>query len=342
MKTDRTLRIFVGVIAFILAVAALKVGKPILLPVLFSVFLALLLMPVIHGLRYIKVPIGLAAFISLFLVLGIVFLLADIIQLSLIELINKLPDYQERLNRQLDPLLEKLAKWEVLDEVDPDKEPIFQLVDAKTIAGVLGNSVVSFFSFASNLVIIFFVTLFVLTESQRLKEKVIRAYGLKTTIPESLREIGKDIQRYIFLKTLISVTTGCLVYVLLEFMDLDFALLWGFLAFCLNFVPNFGSIVATLPPVLLAMIQYDKPFWPTFWILLGLGTIQVLVGNLLDPRIMGKGLHVSPLVVFLSMLFFGWLWGFTGMVLAVPLMVTVKVIISHQEGMREINILLEG
>lgn len=330
----------VGIITFILAVGALKIGKPILLPAVFSIFLALLLVPVIRVMQRIKIPLGIAAFLSLSLVVLVVFMLADIIQVSITDFVAKLPSYQQRIDARLDPLWDQLIEWNVIE--DDENDPMIQLVSAKTIAGYLGTGMASFFSFASKLIIVFFITLFLLTESLRFKEKVIRAYGKKTIIPESIREIGRDIQRYIFLKTVISFATGTLVYVVLTAFGLDFALLWAFLTFCLNFIPTFGSIVSTIPPVGLAAIQFDDSLWPMVMILACLGTIQILVGNLLDPRVMGKGLRLSTLVVFLSIVFFGWLWGFAGMIVAVPIMVSIKVIISHQEGLQHVNILLEG
>jgi predicted PurR-regulated permease PerM len=328
-----------GVITFILTVAALKLGKSVLLPVVFSVFLALLLMPVIKVMRRIRIPIGVAAFLSLSMVIFLVFVLADIIQVSITDFINKLPTYQDRIDRRLAPVWDQLTEWNIIEDLQD--EPIKQLVSARTVAGFLGAGMVSFFTFASKLIIVFFITLFVLMESLGFKEKVVRAYGKKTTIPESVREIGQDIQRYIFLKTLISFTTGLLTYIVLTAFGLDFALLWAFLTFCLNFIPNLGSILATIPPVMLAAIQFEDSLWPTVALLICLGSIQIVIGNFIDPRIMGQGLRLSTLVVFLSLVFFGWLWGFTGMLLAVPIMVSIKVIVSHQPQLQHVNILLE-
>ncbi|MFZ0390139.1 MAG: AI-2E family transporter, partial [Calditrichia bacterium] len=160
-----------------------------------------------------------------------------------------------------------------------------------------------------------------------------------TRIAAVLKNINRQIQKYLITKTLISLTTGILFGVALTLFDVEFALIWGLLAFLLNFIPNIGSIIATVLPLSIAFIQ-DTNFGHLFWIALVLIGIQIVVGNLLDPRIVGRSLNLSPLVVLFSLMFWGWIWGIVGMFLAVPISVIIKIIFENIESLRFISVLM--
>lgn len=333
----------VPVIAAIMTAGALRIARDIMIPVAVSFFLAMLLAPPIRWLKARRVPLAVTSVVSLLIIIAILLLLVDLVRISVANLIDQMPAYTTNVSAILAPLWKQLSSWGV------DEEYIAELrneLDPATVAAFLGSTVgtgiTSFFALVTNLVIIFFVTLLLLMEGNRFKEKIISAFGTRTMILESLEQIGKDLQRYIALKTAVSFLTGAMVFLFLSLIGLDFALLWGALAFALNFIPNIGSIVATIPPILLAIVQFhDSPSYAAA-VLGGLSAVQIGIGYFIDPRVMGKGLHLSTLVVFLSMLLFGWLWGVVGVLLAVPLAVSMKVVFMHQERLRPLAVMLEG
>jgi predicted PurR-regulated permease PerM len=151
--------------------------------------------------------------------------------------------------------------------------------------------------------------------------------------------IVQRVQRYLILKTLVSLATGALVTLLVWAVGLDFALFWGFLAFVLNYIPNVGSFLAALPAVLLSSIQLGGP--RTVILAAGYLVINVVLGNLVEPAIMGRGLRMSPFAIFLALVFWGWLWGPLGMILSVPLTVSLKILLENTENLRWIALLLD-
>ena len=150
--------------------------------------------------------------------------------------------------------------------------------------------------------------------------------------------VYQKINKYFGIKTLVSLGTGLLVYFFLLIIGVDYPLLWAVLAFTLNFIPNIGSIIAAIPPVLLTIIQIG--FIEAIVVLAGFIIINTIMGNLIEPKFMGKGLELSTLVVFLSLIFWGWVLGPIGMLLSVPLTVTIKIALESSEDTRWLAILL--
>jgi predicted PurR-regulated permease PerM len=152
------------------------------------------------------------------------------------------------------------------------------------------------------------------------------------------KEASRKINRYLAIKTMTSLATGIIVAIVLGIMGVDFPMLWGLLAFLLNFIPTIGSIIAAVPPVLLAMVQFNQGMAVGVAVLYT--AVNMIIGNFLEPRFMGKGLGLSPLVVFLSLLFWGWLLGTIGMFLSVPLTMTVKIICDTRDDTKWVGVLL--
>ena len=161
--------------------------------------------------------------------------------------------------------------------------------------------------------------------------------GRKQLVNESSR-VRDAILQYMSLKTVVSVLTGTLAGILVWGLGVDYPVLWGLLAFFFNYVPNIGSFIAAIPPVLLALIQRDL----NCALLMGIGyaAINGIIGNFVEPRMMGKGLGLSTLVVFLSLVFWGWVLGPVGMLLSVPLTMIVKIGLENFEQTRWLAIML--
>jgi len=154
-----------------------------------------------------------------------------------------------------------------------------------------------------------------------------------------IAKISKSFSSYITLKSLVSLVTGVLSYGILRFIGIDFALFWAFLIFVLNFIPNIGSLIATMFPVLAAVLQYGE-WLPALWVFIGVGSIQIIVGNFVEPKLMGDSLNISSLVVIIALVTWGAIWGILGMILSVPITIMMIIIFSQFHSTKPIAIML--
>jgi predicted PurR-regulated permease PerM len=152
--------------------------------------------------------------------------------------------------------------------------------------------------------------------------------------------ISNQIGRYLAAQFLISLITGVLVWAALVLLKIDFPVTWGATAFLLNFIPTVGSIVASIPPILLALVQYYPHYWPAVLTTICLLTIQMVMGNVITPKVMGDRLNLSPVVILLSLLFWGWLWGVVGALLSIPITCAIKITCENIEPLRIISIFM--
>lgn len=329
-------------VATVLVIAFLKLAKIIVLPIVISIFLSFLLIPVIHWLRQHRVPAVLSSFLSLGLVFLVIVFVISLFVVSLRSLSASLPTYETRLMLLLSNAIEYINSF----GFDIQAQDLMKTLDVKALMGVAGKGVGFVLGFGMDLLkyglMIFFVTLFMMIESTRIGEKAVRAFGQGDLIGDSTKRIAMEIQRYIMFKTLISLATGILAWAFLSIVGVDFPLVWGLITFLLNFIPSVGSIIATFPPLFMALIQFDSPIKYAVITLIGLGGIQLAIGNYLDPKIMGENLNLSTLVIFISMIFWGWVWGPIGMLIAVPIAVALKVMMQHHPRTKPIAMMMEG
>jgi len=190
-----------------------------------------------------------------------------------------------------------------------------------------------------NMFLVFLIVLFILIEASGFPGKLQAAFPNPEKTLGHFKAMTASVNQYMGVKAIFSLATGTLVWLLLALIGVDFAPTWGLLAFLLNFIPNIGSIIAAVPAILLALIQLG---WPSALLtMLGYLVVNITIGNFLEPRFMGRRLGLSTLVVFLSLLFWGWVLGPIGMVLSVPLTMIVKIALAANEGTRWVAVLLE-
>ncbi len=215
--------------------------------------------------------------------------------------------------------------------------------DLKSLGGVARRMSSSFFAFLGNMIWVILFIIFILAEKDEIDGKIIRAFGRAGAEPilAAGQRINRAVQDYLGLKTLISLATGIMVALALYLFGTPFALLWGVLAFCLNFIPNIGSLIAVVPPVAITLFQYGS-LPRTLAVCATLVVIQTVIGNLVEPKVMGKGLNLSPIAVLFALLFWGWMWGIPGMLLSVPLTAAIKIAFEQIEATRPFAMLIAG
>ncbi len=331
--SGRSVRLLLGVIAFILVIAAMREAQSLVVPLLLALYAALIAAPAVVGLQKKGVPIWAAVVVVVLAMAMIVILLGVLAGTSVQDFSAKLPNYQQQLTERLQGA-EDLLGWrgetvfrELMDTIDPGKAMSFAASLLNGVSGVLTNSA-----------LILFTMILLLFDLTSFPDKIRGAVANSKPILDYLDTVTNSLKRYIVIKSLISLFTGVAVGLFVGLLGIDFPVLWGLLAFALNFIPNIGSILAAVPAVLLAMIQFGPG--KALIVVAGYVAINVIVGNLIEPRITGQGLGLSALAVFLSLVFWGWVLGTMGMLLSVPLTMTLKIGLESHPDTRWVAALL--
>ena len=205
---------------------------------------------------------------------------------------------------------------------------------------LVGGTLRAVAAVAQNTFLVILTMVFILAEAAGFSRKLRAAFGPRSDHLERFGVMARQIQRYLAIKTLISLATGILVGLWVSVLGLGFPLLWGLVAFIFNYIPNLGSILAAIPPVLLALVQFGPGRAAV--VALGYLVINISLANFLEPYLMGRRLGLSTLVVVLSLIFWGWVWGPVGMLLSVPLTVIVKIALENTEDFRWVAVLLDA
>ena len=320
--------------AFIVVIAGMRAAESLLVPFLLSLFIAIIVTPLLTWLKDRGVPSGIAIVLIIALVLFLGYAVGSIVGSSIDDFRDDLPFYQDRLLTVSDDLLGKLAMLGIEIESTQFRE-IFNPSAALTMAG---NTLTGFGNVMADGFLILLTVVFILAEEVNFADKFRYATRRSSDSMDALHSFTSSVNKYMAIKTLISFMTGLGVMICLWLIGVDYFVLWGLLAFLLNFIPTLGSILAAIPPVLLALVQLGG-FEATLTAIVFLA-VNVIVGSILEPRFMGKGLNLSSLVVFLSLVFWGWVLGPVGMLLSVPLTITVKIALEKFDETRWIGIML--
>jgi len=320
--------------AFVVVVAGIKIASAIIIPFLLALLIATVCAPV-----YSKLGKYVPSFISLIIVLSLIFLLFGSLSLlissSIQEFSTRLPSYQVQFMEQNVKLFEFLHN----QGINFDDKAMNEMINPNYVMKLALTAFKGFGGLITKGFIIMLLVAFMLLESTTFTQKLVVILKDKNKI-DNVRDIFSSIKRFLLIKTITSFLTGLIVYFILLYHGLDFPILWAVVAFALNFVPTIGSIIAAVPAVMLAFIQLG--FGDAMTIALGYLVVNIAIGNITEPRIMGKGLGLSTLAVFLSLMFWGWVLGPVGMLLSIPLTVMVKIILNSFEQTKWIAILLDS
>jgi predicted PurR-regulated permease PerM len=320
--------------AVVIIIAGVKAAVSILIPFLLAAFIAIVCSPALSWLRRKKVP----EWAALILIVAVVFaaglIVVTILGSSIQDFTRDLPAYEAKLRNQVSGALAWLKNL----GVDVSGIESMELLDVGAAMRLTASALNNLRGVLTNGFLIILTVIFMLLEASGLPDKLRTAFGDKNSVMSGLDEFLSKVNRYMAIKTAISLITGVIVTIWLVILGVNYPLLWGLLAFLLNYVPNIGSIIAAVPAVLLAFVQLGSVH------ALGVGAgylaVNVIMGNAVEPRFMGEGLGLSTLVVFLSLLFWGWVLGPVGMFLSVPLTIMVKIALDSSEETRWLAILL--
>ncbi len=313
--------------ALVIIIAGMKVAAPIVVPFLLSIFIAIVCLSPYSWLQRKGLPSALSLIIVIVAALGFGFLVSMIVSSSISDFSESLPVYQEKLQQHAIGIITWLKGFGV---IIPD-EFVSDTLKPGEIMKFAGGILTGLGSVFSNFILIFFTVIFILLEASGIPAKIKMAAGNPEAAEEQLSKIINKINRYVAIKTLISLITGIVISIALAIIGVDYPLLWGLLAFMLNYIPNIGSFIAAVPPILLSYIQLGGVSAILTAVVFTI--VNFMTGNIIEPKVMGRGLGLSTLVVFLSLVFWGWVLGPVGMLLSVPLTMAVKIALDNREDM---------
>jgi len=346
---NSTLRISLILLSGIILLSALRMAGDLFVPILLGILLAIVNFPILRGFEFQKITGGLAVFLAVginILILGFMLYLGT-------SAIAAFQEDRERYFQGLRTLATKGAEWvdskgvkgaeEVVNKALDDRNEFVRYVLEADIASNLGNTLASFSTSVVDKVtgiittgfLVLIVMVFSLIEGRNIGSKIERIRNSRGPDFSGFLRSADDIQRYIRIKTVASMVTGVLAGVLCHVCGLDYAFLWGLLAFVLNFIPVIGSILAGVLPVIIALLNSPVIALAVF---VGYLIINIGIGNFLEPLILGRRFGVSTLVIVLAVFFWGWMWGPLGMFLAVPLTMVVKVIFDNSDDFRWLSV----
>ena len=321
------------VAALVVIFAGVKAAEQVMVPLLLAAFLATIsATPVFWMQQRLRVPVGIAIALAMLALVVALLGVGALIANSVAAFQDKLPAYEARLGDVQQDLSAFLAGFGI------DLSALAGL-DAQQALGFAGDALMSFGNVLTNGFVILLCVIFILAEATTFPRKLRNVLNHPQRDLPHFERFAVNVNRYIAIKTTVSLATGVFVSLALWIIGVDFPILWGVFAFLLNYVPTIGSVIAAVPPVLLAGVQLGLgSMLATFGVFL---VVNVVMGNVVEPRFMGRSLGLSTLVVFLSLVFWNWMLGPVGMLLSVPLTMTVKIALEANPSTEWIAHLLD-
>jgi predicted PurR-regulated permease PerM len=335
LDEDRFLKAAIAAVVLFVVGVVLKLSQPVLIPFILAVFLSYIIDPALTFLTKCRCPRPGATLIVLALMFVFLYLAGALVFSSGKSLAAELPRFQDRIGEITRYLEKGIGPFKVDLSSAPGK------LDIGKIGAVILSAIGPFFRLLGNLLLVFLFLIFIVSGRGRAAAKIKKALGAGRSdrVKAVFETINGQVRKYLLIKTAMSVANGLEVWLVLTLFGVEFAPLFGFLAFVLNFIPNIGSLIATSLRVGFAFFQFGT-FWTPFWILVVTVGLDTILGSFIEPRIMGKGLGLSPLLIFFSLLFWGWLWGIPGMILSVPLTAVIKIVCQNVPALRPIAVLM--
>jgi AI-2 transport protein TqsA len=330
------LRLVLFTAGIVVTVAGLRLASGLLVPLALALFITVVSLPLLVRVVARGFPVGLAVFTVLVLDVAVLLSVVSLLVRSLAEMGAAIPLYME----QLTAMEASLLLWLAGRGLEIEAIPYMDLIPSEHLLALATTFLRGATDVMSTAFLVALISVFLLLESAAFPLKLRHALGKQGEGLDWFATVLTEVQEYLALKTAISAATGLVIGLAAWLLGVDFALLWGLLAFFLNFIPNVGSILAAVPAVLIALLQH------------GIGTalalagvylaVNMVIGNLIEPAFLGHRLGLSTLVVVLSLVFWGWVWGPVGMFLSVPLAMVTKIVLEHTSGYRWIAVLMAG
>lgn len=325
-ENDRGLKSTLLVLAcLVIVLAGAKAATSVLVPFLLSVFIAIILNPMVNRMVLWKVPRAASIFSTIIFILVLGFSITGLVGQSLNDFSQNIPQYTEKMQGQVTWVVDKLAML----NIELNRELVTEHFNPGAAMSLVADMLKGLGNVMANLFLIMLTVIFILFEAPSIPAKVHKALDDPEHKMLHIDRFLDAVNSYLVIKTWVSLGTGFGIGAIMYFLGVDYFVLWGVLAFLFNYIPNIGSFIAAVPAVLVALVVAGPAI--AGFTALGFFVVNIVMGNVIEPRFMGKGLGLSTLVVFLSLIFWGWLFGSVGMLLSVPLTMIVKIALEASE-----------
>lgn len=330
--------------SLIIAIAVgfiLVIGKNILLPLVVALIIWFLIKAVrdfVAGLSIgnKQLPTWLRTTLIFVLIFGVLSVVGKLLSSNIVKMIEVLPSYEQNINKLIS---------NINSQFNIDLNVLLKdYAGGIDITDLLRNVLNSISDLLGNAFLVIIYVIFLLIEERAFPQKIGAIFSLPEThqkVSDLLNKLNTSINSYILIKTTVSLITGILSFIALRIIGIDFAFFWAFVIFLLNYIPTIGSLIATLFPALAAILQMGE-LTPSLYVLASVGAIQVIMGNVVEPKLMGSNLNISVLVVVLALILWGSIWGIIGMILCIPITVILIKVFALFDKTRSIAILLSG
>ena len=329
-------KLWISLAAFVIVVAGVKAASAIVIPFLLAIFIATVSAPAIFWLEKLKFPRILAILSVLSFVVVVILGFGYILSSSVDSFLSNTPQYTAKIKEIVGSMQGLLDKFGITI-AKSDLETIF---DPSGLLNFAGGFLKSFSNVLSKSFIIFLGVTFMLFETSSLRTKMYLLSKKDESKENPFEIFSQKLNSYLAIKTVISLITGVVVTIGLTVIGVDFALLLGVIVFFLNYIPSIGSVIAAVPAVLVALVGLDMS--SVMWVIALYLAVNIVMGNVIEPRYMGKGLGLSVVVIFFSLIFWGWVLGSVGMFLAIPLSMTIKIAFESHPSTQKIAMLLSS
>ena len=324
----------IGVASFFIILAGLKLSHSFLNPLLLAFFISIIFAQPVYWLRRKKIPSSIAIVLVILLLVGFYFVLNLVVGSALSMFLKDVQKHHE----DLQALKESTGNLFSGKGINIPVLSNMGSLDPAKIMQYTGQVAAKIHEMVSEEITFIFVSIFLMVEMEIIRLKVNLMAGTLNDTISHLHSIGTRIRHYLSIKTATSLATGILVGGGLTLIGVDYPVLWGLFAFLLNYIPTIGSIIAAIPGITFSILQFGFP--TSIWTIILYLVVNLVIGNVIEPRVMGKGMGLSTAVVFLSLLFWGFILGPVGMFLSVPLTMVVKIILEHHERTHWIAVML--
>ena len=333
-KNNTIYKTILTISGLIIIFAGLKTADKIVVPFFLSMFIALVSFPLLKFFQSKKINTPVSVSLVLLTIISVSLSIAALIGTSLNSFRKSLPYYKEKITNELDGLASSLEKY----NINIDSNFLYEYIDPNFLMQSVANTLSAFGNVLTNYFLILFIVMFTLLEAAGFSNKIKIAFKNSEKSISNFHTFSENMNKYLSIKTIVSMITGLLIYILLLIVGIDHAVMWGLVAFFLNYIPNIGSIIASIPAIIIAFIQFNF-FYSVIVALLYL-VVNIVMGSIIEPKYLGKELGISTLIIFLSLIFWGWLLGPVGMLLSVPLTMIMKIALESNNDTKWIAIML--
>jgi predicted PurR-regulated permease PerM len=307
----------------VIVIAGLRAASEVLIPIAFAVFLTVLLAPLVRSLRKLHIPTAIGIPLTVLACIAGLSLLFTVVGQSVNALLASAPKYEQRFDELTHTTVDFLRHH----GIELSQKRLVSTLRSERALALFGQALSELATLLGHLLLVLLLVLFLLVDTVDLSERLRFSKRGTSVDIQRFSRVADEVKQYLVLKTYLCLLTGLVVWVVLTLTGIDFAPLWALLSVMLGYVPNIGPFIATAPPVLLSLLQVGPG--RMFVVLALLSTVHMVIGNVIEPNVLGRKLGLSAFTVFVALIVWGWIWGPAGMLLSVPLMVVLKIMLEN-------------